>query len=152
MSRSIIIIELSLANDFLQRTLMFQDETWATSATDPSNISLWRRCNTPKRWRLFLSSFSSPVRASNKNIPWNNYWAGPCKKGHYVNFVKHEILPPLHFRDGQEFNKTNRFNWTIHSFHRDMTFSSRWVRLVTPRLMAWPNVSTGLLRTPCARL
>ena len=28
--------------------------------------SLWRRCNTPKRWRLLLSSFSSPVRVSNK--------------------------------------------------------------------------------------
>ena len=27
------------------------------SATDPSTISLWRRCDTPKRWRLFLSSF-----------------------------------------------------------------------------------------------
>ena len=36
--------------------------------------SLCRRCNTPKRWRLWLSSFSSfssPVRVSNKNISWN---------------------------------------------------------------------------------
>ena len=34
-------------------------------------ISLWRRCNAPIRWRLLLSSFSSPVRVSNENISWN---------------------------------------------------------------------------------
>ena len=41
------------------------------SATDPSTISLWRRCNTPKRWRLFLSSFRHPFVSEIKKISWN---------------------------------------------------------------------------------
>ena len=66
---------VALIEDFLfmLSALVFSKMRFPTilkSATDPSNNSLWRRCNTPKRWRLFLSSFSSPVRVSNKNISW----------------------------------------------------------------------------------
>ena len=50
-------------------------------------FSLWRRCNTPKRWRLSLSSFSSPVRVSNKIYRatfwcemWEKNWRRPRLK------------------------------------------------------------------------
>ena len=69
----------------LQREIL---EGSVADFTDPSNISLWRRCNTPKRWRLFLSSFSSPVRVSNKNISWN--MRVRCKKSlAKLNYVMH---------------------------------------------------------------
>ena len=88
---------LSLANDFLQRTLMLHDifylrhervtrkmtmivsnvSVWYTFFRERNNGRirswLWRRCNTPKRWRLSLPSFSSPVRVSNK-IYQDMYW------------------------------------------------------------------------------
>ena len=55
----------------LQREIVKRIRSWLFTFSLLFTISLWRRCNTPKRWRLLLSSFSSPVRVSNKNISWN---------------------------------------------------------------------------------
>ena len=69
-------------------------------------FSLWRRCNTPKRWRLSLSSFSSPVRVSNKIYPAT--W-GCAVKSRWPNLTLRSNLG----------EKYNNFLFQVQSFVQD---------------------------------